>query len=363
MELHSKIDKELWAFVRPTYEVGNYTGAIIASVQYLSDLIRKKSGLTGDGQQLVGGAFGGQDPIIKINDLRSDSEKDEQRGIESLLRGIYTGIRNPRVHSGGTDTLDSADVLIAFVNWLISLIQKSESPFDPEVILRRILDPHFVPRAEYARLVIQEIPPGLRLDIALELIRRTDWPTIEPATIICANIWSYLQSSEQSSYLAALNRQLLEAQEEVDFVIGVNLALSHWDNLSLIARQRAENRMIRAVSEAEETALQSLSPFSLEVRAVELSRSFTLKENLLKTLEMKVNRDNHSDEDYFFKYWTEVYAELNPKGHVGILLKAGNRLRANDCTVYEALGFLDSANAPEKWLKFLKKDWDEFVPF
>ena len=59
-----------------------------------------KSGLGMDGDPLVNCAFGfeNQAPVIQFNNLQSDAERDEQKGIMFLLKGIV-GLRNSKAHS------------------------------------------------------------------------------------------------------------------------------------------------------------------------------------------------------------------------------------------------------------------------
>jgi uncharacterized protein (TIGR02391 family) len=155
MSLSGSIDERLWAAVQAAYDTGNYSGAIVDSVFYLSELIRNKSGLDSDGNALIGSAFGGQNPIIKVNSLYTESERDEQRGIEQLLRGIYTAIRNPRSHEKRTDSAETADILITFIGWVASLIDKSKSPFDTQQIIGSVFDRHFAQNERYADLLVE----------------------------------------------------------------------------------------------------------------------------------------------------------------------------------------------------------------
>jgi uncharacterized protein (TIGR02391 family) len=136
MSLTTNIDPRLWASLQNAYEAGNYTSAILDSIHFLSELIRDKSGLDSDGNNLVGAAFGGQNPIIKVNAGHTESQKDEQRGTEQLLRGIYTAIRNPRSHEKRTDTRETADVVINFANYLLGIIDKSRAAFDKQGLMR-----------------------------------------------------------------------------------------------------------------------------------------------------------------------------------------------------------------------------------
>lgn len=75
MSLAGSIDERLWLAIQASYEAGDYSSAILDCVFYLSELIRNKSGLDTDGNSLVGGAFGGANPIIKVNSLHTESER------------------------------------------------------------------------------------------------------------------------------------------------------------------------------------------------------------------------------------------------------------------------------------------------
>jgi uncharacterized protein (TIGR02391 family) len=128
LNLSSTINERLWTAIRGTYEAGNYSGAILDSIYFLSDVIRDKSGLESDGLQLVGSAFSGANPIIKINSLHTQSDQDEQKGIHFLLMGIYSAIRNPRSHEKRIDTVETADAIIYFVDYIHGLIDKLTLP-------------------------------------------------------------------------------------------------------------------------------------------------------------------------------------------------------------------------------------------
>jgi hypothetical protein len=51
-------------------------------MHYLSDILREKSGTDGDGHKLVGKVLGGSSPILRVNKLQTESERDVQRGLE-----------------------------------------------------------------------------------------------------------------------------------------------------------------------------------------------------------------------------------------------------------------------------------------
>ena len=140
MTVRNEIDVELWEAIQKNYDAENYTGAILDAIFKLTDTIRNKTGLEGDGASLIGQAFGGDDPRIKLNKLQTDSEKDIQKGIQDILRGIYTGIRNPRSHDSMSDDKLSTDAIIVFINYLLRLIDQSKLRFNEEDFLERIFD-------------------------------------------------------------------------------------------------------------------------------------------------------------------------------------------------------------------------------
>src|SRR3954451_11908872 len=62
--------------------------------------IRRLSGLTRDGADLVHEAFGQRygPPVLAINPLLTDTQRGEQNGFVNLLKGLYGTIRNPLAH-------------------------------------------------------------------------------------------------------------------------------------------------------------------------------------------------------------------------------------------------------------------------
>ena len=42
--------------------------------------------------------FNEKNPILKLNELHSTSDRNEQEGYKHLFAGAMTGIRNPRAH-------------------------------------------------------------------------------------------------------------------------------------------------------------------------------------------------------------------------------------------------------------------------
>ncbi len=89
MDISTEIVESLWASIQNTYESRNYTGAILDALYYLSNVIREKTGLLSDGVPLIGQAFGGKSPKLRVNPLQTESDMNVQKGTESLLISLF----------------------------------------------------------------------------------------------------------------------------------------------------------------------------------------------------------------------------------------------------------------------------------
>lgn len=101
----------------------NYFHAVFEATKSIAAKIRFLTGHLGDGAHLIQSAFGGPNPMIAINDLKSDSDKSEQSGFLNLLIGIFGTVRNPLAHNPKLDWAmneqDALDILT-----IVSLVHR-----------------------------------------------------------------------------------------------------------------------------------------------------------------------------------------------------------------------------------------------
>lgn len=77
----------------------HYAQAIFEAFKRVNNLVKEKSGRKDlDGKSLMLNVFSPNNPILKFNDLVSQTEKDEQEGFMYLFAGAILGIRNPKAH-------------------------------------------------------------------------------------------------------------------------------------------------------------------------------------------------------------------------------------------------------------------------
>ena len=80
------------------FNSGHYAEAIFAAFKAVNNFTKKKAGLSIDGKDLMAKTFNEDKPIIKLNKLSNQSERDEQQGFRFLFMGAMVGIRNPKAH-------------------------------------------------------------------------------------------------------------------------------------------------------------------------------------------------------------------------------------------------------------------------
>lgn len=101
--LYSKLNDrnvhpEVLKFCKTELVENNYFHAVFEAVKSVADKIRSLSGETSDGSPLVDAVFSINNPILIINDLRTDTEKSEQKGFANLLKGFFGMFRNTLAH-------------------------------------------------------------------------------------------------------------------------------------------------------------------------------------------------------------------------------------------------------------------------
>jgi uncharacterized protein (TIGR02391 family) len=93
------VHPDVLAFCRPELLQLNYFHAVLEATKSVGDKIRQRTGLDGDGSELVQRAFSLKNPALMVNDLANESDRSEQLGISQLAQGMYQLWRNPTAHA------------------------------------------------------------------------------------------------------------------------------------------------------------------------------------------------------------------------------------------------------------------------
>lgn len=248
MNLQTQISPELWAAIEETYSANNYSHSIVDAMHYLSNILREKSGLDGDGAALVGAVLGGNTPPLKLNNFQTESERSEQRGIENILRGLYMGIRNPRSHGAIKDDKADADAVICFVDYLIRIINRAEPPFTIHTFVDKVYEPHFAANQRYADLLTEEIPEVKLFDVLIEIFRRKTEGNQNNLPFMLRAIRARLNNEQVRSFLHIVSEDLLRSQNSNEIQATLQmLEPDLWPQIKESSRIRIENMLIESI--------------------------------------------------------------------------------------------------------------------
>ncbi|MFV8442187.1 TIGR02391 family protein [Flavobacterium sp. LB2P44] len=78
--------------------VENYFHSVFEATKSIADRLRTMTGLYADGNALAEISFSTSNPLIKINLLKTDTDRSEHIGLCNLIKGIFGLIRNSTAH-------------------------------------------------------------------------------------------------------------------------------------------------------------------------------------------------------------------------------------------------------------------------
>jgi uncharacterized protein (TIGR02391 family) len=313
MNLQTQIGRDLWLAIQSTYESENYSHAVLDAIHLLTQVLREKSGVDADGAALVGQALGGKPPRLRVNKLQTETEQNIQRGFEDMLRGIYRGIRNPRSHEQIEDRKDTADAIICFINYLLTILAESKPPFVLDEFLTRVFDPDFVASARYAELLAAEIPDGRLLDTMIVVYRRKHEGELSTVRLMGKAILERLNDNQTENFLTVVTDELLGTRDEKD--IRVTLAIlppELWPKVGEVARLRIENKLVSSISEGEldfSTGRTIPGKGTLGIWARDFLKHFTGGVSAWKAIRGGMQGDSGS-RAYIAKYFFEVLPDV-----------------------------------------------------
>ncbi|WP_419923019.1 TIGR02391 family protein [Candidatus Poriferisodalis sp.] len=119
------VDDELRQTTRRLFLDGHYAQAVEEACKCVNNVVKNLANQGHlDGAKLMRHVFSLKDPVLKLNGLRTRSEKDQQQGYMDMFAGIMTGVRNPRAHEHAyLDDPATALELLGLANHLIRLVR------------------------------------------------------------------------------------------------------------------------------------------------------------------------------------------------------------------------------------------------
>ncbi|MDI6722182.1 MAG: TIGR02391 family protein [Candidatus Aenigmarchaeota archaeon] len=130
-QLHELYDSlitevELIAVTKRLFLDGHYTQAIEEAYKLLNNSVKFRANVSNDGSSLMKNVFSLNNPCLRINRLKTQTQRDQQLGYMEIMSGCMIGIRNPRAHehSFGDDPSTALE-LLALANHLLRVVRRS----------------------------------------------------------------------------------------------------------------------------------------------------------------------------------------------------------------------------------------------
>ncbi|MCL5107375.1 MAG: TIGR02391 family protein [Chloroflexi bacterium] len=125
-------DPDLLRVSKKLYADGHCAQAVEEAYKYLNNLVKSRSKLSAteiaqikDGSALMKRVFSVSSPVLMLNRLKTDSQRNQQLGYMEILSGCMTGIRNPRAHEHGY--LDEPSIALEILTWANHLVRVVKS--------------------------------------------------------------------------------------------------------------------------------------------------------------------------------------------------------------------------------------------
>lgn len=110
------------------FDDGHYAQATFEAFKFIDNQVKALSGIQDSGFNLMMAAFNEKTPRIKLTDLITISDKDEQLGFRYIFAGSLSGIRNPRGHDNRADTIDLSLDHLSVASVLLRTLEARKSP-------------------------------------------------------------------------------------------------------------------------------------------------------------------------------------------------------------------------------------------
>lgn len=88
----------IFQYCLPELLVENYFHSVFEATKSIADRIREMTGLYADGNALAETAFSTDNPLIRINNLQTPTDRSEHIGLSNMIKGLFGLIRNSTAH-------------------------------------------------------------------------------------------------------------------------------------------------------------------------------------------------------------------------------------------------------------------------
>lgn len=367
MDLENSIRTELWNAVEESYSNQDYTAAILDAISLVTDTLRDKTGLDGDGEELVGKALGfskDKPPLLAVNKLQTQTERDIQVGLRETLKGIYSLIRNPRSHERYEDKQKTADAIILFADYLLSFLGESQQSFTPEGFLLGVTDPYFALDDEYVAGLVATIPVRKLYDTLVTVYRNKFWAKSDNYALVIKVILKKIDERQVSDFLQVVSNDLQQTTNEVEIVLIIKvLPAELWQRLDSLPRIRIENELLTTLRDATYDPETKKTNSATSTWIAVLARQFHTKDKLRIVILAKLRNEDFNHHDFIANYLIDRFPDIfEGEQNVRICARAlAGALRRGNYFLKERIVAFIKNGPPQDWIDEFASAFEEFT--
>jgi len=119
------IHPRLPSIVMNLFDDGHFAQSTFEAYKFVDNEVQRFAKLTESGFKLMMQALSADSPVIRLNTLKTTSERDEQKGFQFLFAGSVLAIRNPRGHEHSV--IDSPDQCLDHLSLASLLLRRLDA--------------------------------------------------------------------------------------------------------------------------------------------------------------------------------------------------------------------------------------------
>ena len=123
LDIHPEIQRA----VGKLFIDGHYANAVEDACKVLDAMVKMRSGRNDlSGTELMQVAFSPKAPILRFNQLQTETDRSEQQGMMFLYAGAMLALRNPRAHALIQDDPEQALEYLGLLSMLVKALDRAE---------------------------------------------------------------------------------------------------------------------------------------------------------------------------------------------------------------------------------------------
>lgn len=298
--------RQLKEEIKNHYEKQDYTEVVRDSLLLLMNTIRKKTDLKDmDGVDLLNRTFSEKKPLIKINKLETDTDKNKQAGIRDICKGLTEYFRNPMSHSKQYYSKEIADaILIILDKVLLKEIEGSKVPNSVEDYYDEIMSETMPSTSSYCSEYLKSIPQSKYLELTVLLYKNRNQNLIGRKKTFINILINNLTEPDLKNFCEIVENDLFNKLTKDNLIFILNfITPTIWKNFNNLTQHKIQDIIKEDIMEIKIECYQ-IDNFNYDVSqkngnllksCLHLTNYFNDKEKIANTIVKKMLTDKNED--------------------------------------------------------------------